>query len=652
MMVPTAGDTLQPQKLYTQETKHQESTMRKRDRLPKTTVGTMMKPRKCSRGEGGIRLTIRSLLIGLLLVSVSFAQTVSPAGITIPDSSPVCNGGMDTEEACITLPPGSIVDKVDVFFLFDDTGSFAEEAPGVIGIFSSLVTALETALPAVSFGFGVGRFEDYGGPGRFFGSGSVPSRPFLLNQPIITAADAGGASARDALITTALGNTAPGLGGDAPEAAIAEGLYQVATGVGFDGNGDSITTGLGGLQPACSLVAQIGADGSGDVPAFSSCAALPASGTVGGAGFRTGALRLVILATDVCSIAAFDSTLGIPPSITGTGSTEPTSAYQCSPSLGFARFGFVSDSLTAAGNTITDAVVPLGAGTVPSTIAALNAAGIRVMGMAPNGAPTADTFASGGPNGFLSALARTTGAVDGGGVPLVFDIGGGGDPLKDAIVAAIVTSSTSPIDINLMTAATPPAGLSISFTPAVVLDVAPGGEACFDVKFTGTGSPMGVFDLNFKDDASGAILGSIPGTIDCDQAIEVSVDIKPTSCPNPLNCRGGGVVPVAILGTGAFDVTTIDPESVFLHGVAAERWALEDVATPHFRSSDDCNDCTTDGADGLVDLTLKFDKKALLEQLGTQDNRACLVIDLLGNLKDDFGGTPIEGSDVMRFQCK
>ena len=54
--------------------------------------------------------------------------------------------------------------------------------------------------------------------------------------------------------------------------------------------------------------------------------------------------------------------------------------------------------------------------------------------------------------------------------------------------------------------------------------------------------------------------------------IEVPVDIKPTSCPNPLNPKSNGVVPVAILGTADFDVSQIDPASILLEGVAPLRW--------------------------------------------------------------------------------
>ena len=102
-------------------------------------------------------------------------------------------------------------EKVDVFFLFDDTGSFAPFVRTVTSIFGGLVGDLETALPGVEFGFGVGRFEDYGGPGTGFSAEVPTGRPFTLNQPIITAADADGAAARDALINAALDRTAPGL---------------------------------------------------------------------------------------------------------------------------------------------------------------------------------------------------------------------------------------------------------------------------------------------------------------------------------------------------------------------------------------------------------------------------------------------------------
>jgi hypothetical protein len=60
----------------------------------------------------------------------------------------------------------------------------------------------------------------------------------------------------------------------------------------------------------------------------------------------------------------------------------------------------------------------------------------------------------------------------------------------------------------------------------------------------------------------------------------VPFDIKPESCPNPLNTKSQGVLPVAILGTADFDVNTIDAASIRLAGVAPVRSTVEDVATP------------------------------------------------------------------------
>ena len=136
--------------------------------------------------------------------------------------------------------------------------------------------------------------------------------------------------------------------------------------------------------------------------------------------------------------------------------------------------------------------------------------------------------------------------------------------------------------------------------------------------------------------------------------IEVPVDIKPQSCPNPLNVESKSVLPVAILGTEEFDVTTVDPALVLLEGVAPLRWAMEDVATPFepFTGKEACDDCTTEGADGYLDLTFKFDKQAIVDALGEVEDGECVVLHLTGNLKDESGGTAIVGEDVVRILKK
>lgn len=124
--------------------------------------------------------------------------------------------------------------------------------------------------------------------------------------------------------------------------------------------------------------------------------------------------------------------------------------------------------------------------------------------------------------------------------------------------------------------------------------------------------------------------------------VEVAVDIKPQSCPNPFNVNSKGVLPVAILGTEEFDVSTIVPTSVRLAGVEPIRDSLEDVAAP-LVDPNEC-ECSTNGPDGFTDLTLKFETQAVLEALGEVNTGDILTLRLTGVLNDE---TSIEGADCV-----
>jgi len=136
--------------------------------------------------------------------------------------------------------------------------------------------------------------------------------------------------------------------------------------------------------------------------------------------------------------------------------------------------------------------------------------------------------------------------------------------------------------------------------------------------------------------------------------IDVAVDIKPESCPNPINVKSKGVFPVAILGTEDFDVNQVDPDSITLWTedggeVTPLRWALEDVATPYIYSPEDEEEymCTTDGPDGYTDLTLKFDIQEIVDALGEPENvhdGDVEFVRLTGNL---LNGITINGKDVI-----
>ena len=130
----------------------------------------------------------------------------------------------------------------------------------------------------------------------------------------------------------------------------------------------------------------------------------------------------------------------------------------------------------------------------------------------------------------------------------------------------------------------------------------------------------------------------------------ITVDIKPGSCPNPINVDSKGVIPVAISGIG-FHPARINPRTITLEGVPPLRWAWEDVTTP-FRpciDEQDAYECTDAGPDGRVDLTLKFDTQAVIAALGPVNDGDVLTLYLDCELRD---GTSISGGDVVLIRKK
>ena len=137
----------------------------------------------------------------------------------------------------------------------------------------------------------------------------------------------------------------------------------------------------------------------------------------------------------------------------------------------------------------------------------------------------------------------------------------------------------------------------------------------------------------------------------------VSVDIKPGACPNPLNVRSRGVLPVAILGTADFDVETIDPENILITRegfedvvpVAPIRYSYDDVGTPSEGDLCDCDDLDEDdlNGDGITDLILKFRVPELVDGLGLKEveSREIIPLTIMGETED---GTLIVGEDCIR----
>lgn len=130
----------------------------------------------------------------------------------------------------------------------------------------------------------------------------------------------------------------------------------------------------------------------------------------------------------------------------------------------------------------------------------------------------------------------------------------------------------------------------------------------------------------------------------------VPIDIKPGSCPNPLNVNELGSLYVALLGTDYFNLKKVNPETVRLEGIAPTNWAIEDVATPYlpYIGKQDAYDCWTYGADGNKDLVFQFNVLDLVfGALGNVNDGDVLLLQLTGNLKEQFGGYPFVGEDVI-----
>ena len=196
-----------------------------------------------------------------------------PAGVSNPAVGNVtptlielslAEGDSHTETVSLTLPTtGALTNMVDVFLLFDDTGSFTFNSPIVRAAFPEIIAQLQTRLPGINLGFGVGRLEEYGNFAAEYSTG----RPFILNQPVIASSSGGYTDAEVlASIQAALDHEAPGYGGDTPETVI-EALYQMVTGAGFDGNNNGSLLDSG---PAGPLSTQVNPGSSGDVPPFAS----------------------------------------------------------------------------------------------------------------------------------------------------------------------------------------------------------------------------------------------------------------------------------------------------------------------------------------------------------------------------------------------
>ena len=139
---------------------------------------------------------------------------------------------------------------------------------------------------------------------------------------------------------------------------------------------------------------------------------------------------------------------------------------------------------------------------------------------------------------------------------------------------------------------------------------------------------------------------------------DLSLDIKPGSCPNSFNPGNMGFLPVALPGTMDFDATMVDLSTVMLsrtdgvggfavphEGPPGPHSVFEDVATPFDGEPCDCHELE---GDGYMDLSMKFSSFVVAEALELESLEHATQVELVltGTLMD---GTLFVATDCIRI---
>lgn len=150
--------------------------------------------------------------------------------------------------------------------------------------------------------------------------------------------------------------------------------------------------------------------------------------------------------------------------------------------------------------------------------------------------------------------------------------------------------------------------------------------------YTTTVSGLGPGDHDICVTANGSDAGGTGSVTECvtiHVIVEVPIDVKPASDPNSINLKSRGTIPVAILGTDAFDPATADQASLTFG-----RTGDEDSLAFCTRSVEDVN------GDGLLDQVCHFNTQDTGFECG----------DAVGILRGQtLDGVPMEGRDSVRI---
>ncbi len=170
------------------------------------------------------------------------------------------------------------IQQGDVMFLLDETGSMQGTLDDVANNFSTVAAQINALIPDLTFG--VASFDDY----NFGEMGEPGDLPYKKQMQQTT--DLGAAQA-------ALASLQAGGGEDWSESTV-EALYQAATGFGYDQDCNGVFNPETDVLPGSTL--PVNAFGGGGPNTYNPGVA--GTGTLGGNGFREGAVPILVYTTD------------------------------------------------------------------------------------------------------------------------------------------------------------------------------------------------------------------------------------------------------------------------------------------------------------------------------------------------------------------
>ncbi len=220
------------------------------------------------------------------------------------------------------------IQQGDVMFLLDETGSMQGTLDDVATNFATVAAQINSLIPDLTFG--VASFDDYNF-GEMGEPGDLPYKKQMQQTTNLGAAQG------------ALAALQAGGGEDWSESTV-EALYQAATGFGYDQDCDGVYDADTDVLPGST--SPVSAFGTGATSTYNP--AIPGTGTLGGNGFREGAVPILVYTTDATVRNA------LPPYGEGPkGNTPPAGCAQdaAAPMLEAALADIDAKAIGVAANT-------------------------------------------------------------------------------------------------------------------------------------------------------------------------------------------------------------------------------------------------------------------------------------------------------------